>query len=81
VLAVRDDRIANTVTANLSKEHYLTDLAMIRRLTPVECERLQGFPDNWTLGSDTQRYKQCGNAVTVNVVEAVISGLMPCLIP
>lgn len=49
----------------------------IRRLTPVECERLQGFPDNWTQQgvdgpiSDTQRYKQCGNAVTVDVVEAV----------
>lgn len=43
----------------------------IRRLTPTECERLQGFPDNWTIGSDTQRYKQCGNAVTVNVIEAI----------
>jgi DNA (cytosine-5)-methyltransferase 1 len=41
----------------------------IRRLTPIECERLQGFPDNWTAGvSDTQRYKMMGNAVTVNVV-------------
>ena len=47
----------------------------IRRLTPIECERLQGFPDNWTkygtdgeLISDTQRYKMCGNAVTVNVI-------------
>ena len=41
----------------------------IRRLTPIECERLQGFPDNWTKGvSDTQRYKMMGNAVTVNVV-------------
>lgn len=49
----------------------------IRRLTPVECERLQGFPDNWTEGeSDTQRYKMCGNAVTVNVVEAVMTGLL-----
>lgn len=45
----------------------------IRRLTPKECERLQGFPDNWTEGvSDTQRYKQLGNAVTVNVVEAIM---------
>lgn len=45
---------------------------VIRRLTPVECERLQGFPDNWTQGvSDTQRYKQLGNAVTVNVVEEI----------
>ncbi len=50
----------------------------IRRLTPIECERLQGFPDNWTkIGlekgeiSDSQRYKMCGNAVTVDVVEAV----------
>jgi len=53
----------------------------IRRLTPVECERLQGFPDNHTQYGDydgevkpisnTQRYKMCGNAVTVNVVHAV----------
>lgn len=49
----------------------------IRRLTPIECERLQGFPDNWTqygvngLISDTQRYKMTGNAVTVDVVQAV----------
>ena len=42
----------------------------IRRLTPTECERLQGFPDGWTEGvSDTQRYKLLGNAVTVNVIE------------
>jgi len=47
----------------------------IRRLTPVEFERLQGFPDNWTIGSDTQRYKQCGNAVTVPVVAAVAKGI------
>ena len=46
----------------------------IRKLTPIECERLQGFPDNWTLAednSDTQRYKMCGNAVTVDVVREV----------
>ncbi len=48
----------------------------IRRLTPLECERLQGFPDGWTDGvSDSQRYKQLGNAVTVNVVEAVARSL------
>jgi len=42
----------------------------IRRLTPTECERLQGFPDGWTLGhSDTTRYKMLGNAVCVNVAE------------
>ena len=48
----------------------------IRRLTPVECERLQGFPDGWTEGlSDTQRYKCLGNAVTTNVIEAIVSKL------
>jgi DNA (cytosine-5)-methyltransferase 1 len=42
----------------------------VRRLTPTECERLQGFPDGWTAGqSDSARYKQMGNAVTVNVAE------------
>ena len=50
-------------------KHGLTDYR-IRRLTPVECERLQGFPDGWTEGiSDTQRYKCLGNAVTVNVIK------------
>lgn len=49
----------------------------IRKLTPMECERLQGFPDGWTSGvSDSQRYKQMGNAVTVNVIEAIAS-LLP----
>lgn len=53
----------------------------IRRLTEIECERLQGFPDNWTKYGNydgtvkeipkTQRYKMCGNAVTVNVVECI----------
>jgi len=46
------------------------DRGRVRRLTPVECERLQGFPDGWTAGqSDAARYRQLGNAVTVNVAE------------
>lgn len=59
----------------------------IRRLTPIECERLQGFPDNHTAFgnydgevkpvSNTQRYKQCGNAVTVDVVKAVAEKIKP----
>lgn len=45
----------------------------IRRLTPMECERLQGFPDNWTDGqADSNRYKQMGNAVAVPVVAWII---------
>jgi DNA (cytosine-5)-methyltransferase 1 len=61
----------------------------IRRLTPKECERLQGFPDDWTSKgiidgkvvdiSDTQRYKQCGNAVTVDVVQAVAERIYPLI--
>ena len=48
----------------------------IRRLIPLECERLQGFPDNWTEGlSDTQRYKTLGNAVTVNVVKTIMNNI------
>ena len=49
----------------------------VRRLTPTECERLQGFPDGWTEGqADSHRYKQMGNAVAVPVVEWVIQGIM-----
>ena len=56
---------------------HLYENGSIRRLTPKECERLQGFPDNWTEGiSDSQRYKCCGNAVTINVVQAIIEKLI-----
>lgn len=48
-------------------------LPHVRRLMPVECERLQGFPDDWTAGqADTPRYKQMGNAVAVPVVEWIL---------
>jgi site-specific DNA-cytosine methylase len=54
----------------------ITEPMRVRRLTPTECERLQGFPDGWTdEQSDTQRYKQMGNAVTVNVIEWIGSRL------
>lgn len=44
---------------------------IVRRLTPVECERLQGLPDNWTeaLGSDSARYRAIGNGGAVPVME------------
>lgn len=55
----------------------------IRRLTPTECERLQGFPDNWTkygangeLISDTQRYKMMGNAVTTTVISEIFRSIV-----
>jgi DNA (cytosine-5)-methyltransferase 1 len=50
----------------------VNDGTRYRQLTPLECERLQGFPDNWTKNiSNRQRYKTLGNAVTVPVVEAI----------
>ena len=53
---------------------YQTSKSDVRRLTPTECERLQGFPDGYTKGvSDNQRYKTLGNAVTVNVVTSLIN--------
>ena len=77
----RKDGNSPTLTAgNRANSTGSTTVPMvnkIRRLTPIECERLQGFPDDWTkqgtegMISDTQRYKMCGNAVTVDVVAAV----------
>ena len=67
---------SNTLRTNYSNgysnETYTTQGVRIRRLTPTECERLQGFPDGWTEGvSDTQRYKCLGNAVTTNVITEI----------
>jgi len=57
-------------------KQFLNSTGLIRRLTPIECERLQGFPDGWTEGiSDSQRYKCLGNAVSVPVVKCVCEKL------
>jgi len=73
--------IAPSVRENHGKTTMVFKQPSIRRLTPIECERLQGFPDRWTSKgnldgkvvdiSDTQRYKQCGNAVSVPIVQLV----------
>ena len=70
-----DGEPSHTLTS--TDRHGVMMGGAIRRLTPMECERLQAFPDNWTAEgvdgpiSDTQRYKMCGNAVTTNVIQAV----------
>ena len=70
-LEPNEQGISNSKT-NVRKDNWVAQGSSIRRLTPIECERLQGFPDNWTEGiSDTQRYKCLGNAVTTNVIEAI----------
>jgi DNA (cytosine-5)-methyltransferase 1 len=49
----------------------------VRRLTPLECERLMGWPDDWTAGqSDTHRYKQCGNGVASPVAQWIAEQLL-----
>jgi len=63
------------------------DTVAVRRLTPTECERLQGFPDGWTSRridekkglieqADSPRYKQMGNAVAVPCVEWIVNRLV-----
>lgn len=53
----------------VQKDNYITEDYVIRKLTPIECERLQTLPDNYTKGvSNTQRYKMLGNGWTVEVL-------------
>ena len=78
-----DLKICPTISSNAFQENNL--LNGVRRLTEIECERLQGFPDNWTQYGDyngtikpiakTQRYKLIGNAVTVDIVELIAKRL------
>jgi DNA (cytosine-5)-methyltransferase 1 len=54
-----------------------SESSVVRRLTPTECERLQGFPDGWTAEqADSNRYKQMGNAVAVPVVQWIINNVV-----
>jgi DNA (cytosine-5)-methyltransferase 1 len=85
------NRVARNESPTLTEPHHnslrMFDGYRIRRLTPIECERLQGFPDDHTAFgnydgevkpvSNSQRYKQCGNAVTVDVVLAVAKKCIP----
>ena len=71
---IRDE--SPTLTDPCHNSIRLSVNSKIRRLTPIECERLQGFPDGWTEGqSNTQRYKQLGNAVSVPIVQEIIERL------
>jgi site-specific DNA-cytosine methylase len=67
---------AFTLTAQ--DRHGLMVGSQLRQLTPLECERLQSLPDNWTkwyanglVVPDSQRYERCGRAVTVNVIHEI----------
>ena len=66
----------HTLRSGTKQSTGVINKSTVRRLTPVECERLQGFPDDWTVGqSDSSRYKQMGNAVAVPVVEWLIGNI------
>lgn len=81
----------NTLTAFMGTGGLNTPMvsdSTVRRITPIECERLQGFPDDWTKErydykknkvveqADSSRYKQMGNAVAVPVVDWIVSRLV-----
>jgi site-specific DNA-cytosine methylase len=80
-LRFEDSDTMNTITTMTTKDNLLSEGVSIRRLTPVECERLQGFPDNHTQFGNYDgvvkeitkghRYKLMGNAVTVTMVELI----------
>ena len=81
-----DLEIARPLCSTMHKMHracqdnYVTDRGRVRRLTPREAARLQGFPDDFLIPvSDTQAYRQFGNAVTVNVAEAVARSILEFL--
>lgn len=81
-----DLKIARPLCATMAKMHracqdnYVTQNGRVRRLTPRECARLQGFQDSFVIPvSDSQAYKQFGNAVTVNVSKAVAQSVKTTL--
>ena len=86
VVAIKNDVMPTLLTSmsaptGTTQDGYalkvIKETNIVRRLTPVECERLQGFPDGWTDGqADSNRYKQMGNAVAVPVVEWIISQMV-----
>jgi len=82
-----DLQIARPLCATMAKMHracqdnYVTQNGRVRRLTPRECARLQGFGEDFVIPvSDSQAYKQFGNAVTVNVSRAVAESVRTALI-
>lgn len=71
--------LASTLSASGTNGYYLTEDWRIRKLTPLECFRMQSFPDNYYYRlkekgvSDRQLYKMAGNAVTTNVIKEIAS--------
>lgn len=79
----QDEEVAQCLAARDYKDPQIVyKKSIVRRLTPTECERLQGFPDDWTSEeSDTARYKALGNSVALPCVNYVMSGIVDVLDP
>jgi DNA (cytosine-5)-methyltransferase 3A len=78
-LEPKRDGKTNSLTT-VGKDNLLMGDGVLRRLAPIECERLQTLPDNYTEGvSDTQRYKMLGNGWTLDVTAHILSYLPDCL--
>ena len=74
-LEVRDDDKSNCLTT-VQKDNVVVSKDMWRKLTPLECERLQTLPDNYTSAvSNSQRYKMIGNGWTVDVIAHILKGI------
>ena len=75
MIEVREDDKTNCLTT-VTKDSILIEDMSWRKLTPLECERLQTIPDGYTEGvSNTQRYKMLGNGWTVDVIAHILKGL------
>lgn len=75
-IEVRNDEKANAMTS-VSGDSMVMQNTVIRKLTPLECERLQSLPDNYTEGvSNTQRYKALGNAFNCEVIKHILRVLV-----
>lgn len=73
-----EDKSSGGISYNTNNVVHVRDI--VRRLTPTEAERLQGFPDEWTAGeSDSSRYKAIGNSVALPCVSYVMSGIVDAL--
>ena len=69
---IQDRNETWTLDTSGTKQLMMENNDRVRKLTPLECERLMGFPDNWTEGqSNTQRYKMLGNAVIPAIIEMI----------
>lgn len=68
----------NMYTLNGTEQHAVATEKVVRRLTPLECCRLQGFPDDWcdgVEGSDSAQYKMWGNGVGLPCVLYIMEGI------